>query len=94
MTHDEFKIAAWLALNLEDEVPDWEEPSLSEIVETHEPIDHFRPKNVITGKKSGEEINTKYGAVVVRRGVQRPGQPKTTMFLATGENGVTLVGWE
>lgn len=95
MKHEEFKIAAWLALNLADEVPDWEEPSLSEIVETHEPIDHFRPVDVMTQKKAGEEIKTKFGPVVVRRGVQKQkGAPRQTMFLAAGENGVTLVGWE
>ena len=94
MNHEEFKIAAWMAQNLEDEVPDWEEPSLSEIVETHEPIDNFRPVDVMSNKKAGEEVKTKFGLVVIRRNVQKSkGQPRTDMFLAQGENGVTLVGW-
>lgn len=95
MTNEEFKIAAFLAFELADEMPDWADSPVSEIVETHEPIDNFRPVDVMTGKKVGQEFATPYGPVVIRRGVQQfKGAPRKTMFLAAGADGVTLVGWE
>ena len=94
MTHDEFKIAAFLACEYTTEMPDWADSPISEIVETHEPISNFRPVDVMSGKAAGEESVTKFGPVVIRRGVQKAkGQPRQTMFLASGEDGVTLVGW-
>lgn len=95
MNHEQFTTAAYLALNEVDEVPERDSASLSEIVETHEPISAFRPVDVMSGKAAGKEIATRFGPVVVRRNVQKAkGQTRQTMFIAAGEDGVTLVGWD
>jgi hypothetical protein len=94
-TKEDFIKASYMALNCTNEIPDWDEPSLVEVVETHEPVGHFRPVDVMTQKAAGEEVNTPYGLVVVRRKVLHPGEKKKmTMFLATRADGVTLVGWD
>ena len=95
MTHEEFKIAAFLANECVNEMPDWCDSPVSDIVETYEPADNFRPVDVMTGKRAGEEIQTRYGLVVIRKGIQRAkGEPRQKMFIGQGENGATLIGWE
>jgi hypothetical protein len=94
-TKNDFIKAAYMALNYTSEVPEWDEPSLFEVVETHEPVSHFRPVDVMTQKAAGEEVNTPYGVVVVRKNVMNHAEKKKmTMFLAARHDGVTLVGWD
>lgn len=68
---------------------------LNEVVETAEPIDNFRPVDVMSNKKAGREELTPYGLVVIRKNVQRAkGQPRETMYLFRDESrDLTLVGW-
>jgi hypothetical protein len=68
---------------------------LNEIVETHQPINDFRPEDVMSGKRAGREESTPYGQVVIRKNVQRAkGMPRETMYLFRDEaNDMTLVGW-
>ena len=87
-----FEKAAYFAIEgreLEDECDNL----LNEVVETAEPVDNFRPIDVITGKKAGREVQTPYGVVIVRPRVQRAaGCPRETMYLFRDAD-ITLVGW-
>ncbi|MCA3072833.1 MAG: hypothetical protein IOD11_20655 [Rhodocyclaceae bacterium] len=66
-----------------------------EIVETHEPVENFRPVDVMSGKAAGREYTTEFGTVVVRKNVKRAHSRKSeTMYLMRDEQrDLTLVGW-
>ena len=92
--HDRLRGA--VARHLEDrDLEDACDNLLNEVVETAEPIDNFRPVDVMTDKKAGREVGTPYGTVVIRKNVQRAkGSPRETMYLFRDEaRDLTLVGW-
>lgn len=68
---------------------------LNEVVETAEPVDNFRPVDVMSNKKAGREEKTPYGIIVIRKNVQRAkGRQRETMYLFRDEeHNITLVGW-
>lgn len=83
---------AWCGADADDIAID---TMLAEVVETHEPVENFRPLDVMSGKLAGTESETPYGRVVVRKGVQRAkGEPRRTMFIGRDESrDMTLIGW-
>lgn len=68
---------------------------IAEVVETHEPVESFRPLDVMSGKLAGTETVTPHGTVIVRKGVQRAkGEARRTMFIGRDETSdMTLIGW-
>ena len=94
MTFTTFEKAAFFAAEDREIVEDYENV-LDDIVETHEPIDNFRPVDVMTDKKAGREFQTPYGLVVIRKNVQRAkGRQRETMYLMRDESrDMTLIGW-
>lgn len=93
MEHVQFHQAAYYAISMDsidaDQIADL--TPINEVVETHEPVEHFRPVDVMTQKMAGREEQTPFGVVVVRKGVVKHGR-KHTMFLFR-EGDLTLVGW-
>ncbi len=89
-----FEKAAYFAIE-ERELEEDCDNLLHEVIESAEPVDNFRPRDVMSNKKSGREVMTPYGLVVIRRNVQRSkGAARETMYLFRDESrDMTLVGW-
>ena len=71
------------------------EDIIYEIIETHEPVENFRPVDVMSGKAAGREYTTEFGTVVVRKNVKRAhGRKSESMYIMRDDaRDVTLIGW-